>query len=271
VNARWSALNLAAMALLGCADKGAAESAPSSPASASTPRMPMARIAGTYLRGGQGMFSDSLVLTSDDHFVRNFSGDDGGAQYDGRAEWVGDVLWLPRPSGIGTAGVFNVESESSYRVIAWGERLYLIEDLEMLRFCNAVNAGGEPRSVQYSYFFLRDGDWLKPAPGLPDLPEPWPEMLLHSDIEGRITALGYDGTAWLDLGTNDGLRLGMLLILQDVPMFQQTIDMGGPPTYDMPLELVTIETDRSLVRLQYPNGRPPIAVDMRVTSRAVDR
>jgi hypothetical protein len=231
----------------------------------------MGAIAGNYIRQDRMLgLTDSLMLTPDGHFIRTVESATGTWGYEGSVEWKGDVLHLPRSPEIVGRGIIDPEAEGSYRMIEWGDRTYLIEDLYMLRFCNAVNAGAEPREEPEGGYFRRNGDWLESASGPPGVPAPWTEMLLGSHLQGRIEELAADGGAWVGLGASDGLRPGMLLTLHDVPESQRFIDLGAPPTRQVTIELVTIEAHRSLIRPHDPGPSAPIAIGMRITSGATD-
>ena len=231
----------------------------------------MDALAGNYIRQDRVLgLTESLMLTPDGHFIRKVESATGTWSYEGSIEWQGDVLHLPRASEIVGRGIIDPEAEGSYRVVEWGDRTYLIEDLYLLRFCNAVNAGAEPRDDSPGSYFLRNGDWLEAASGPPEVPAPWTEMLLGSRLEARIEELAADGCAWVGLGASDGLRPGMLLTLHDVPESQRFIDLGAPPTRQVTIELVTIEAHRSLVRPHDPGSSAPMTIGMRVTSGATE-
>jgi hypothetical protein len=51
--------------------------------------------------------------------------------------------------------------------VSWGERRYLVEANALGRFCTPES--GEPRTTREGYFYLRDGDWARPAEGVPTL------------------------------------------------------------------------------------------------------
>jgi len=62
------------------------------------------------------------------------------------------------------------DESGDYRVVRWGPRVYLIPDESMIRFCEAIRQGGEPRNDSFGMFYLRQEDWEKPASGLPEVP-----------------------------------------------------------------------------------------------------
>lgn len=230
-------------------------------------------IAGGYIR--QQEFKgriDSLMLVRDGRFVRKVSSPDGNASYEGRIEWRDDVLHLPRPQELDDTGLFDLEAEGNYRVVEWGDRVYLIEAVDLLRFCNAVNTGSEPRSEAEGRFYLRARDWEGPVSGLPKVPASWRGMLLTSRLEGYVEESAGNGRAWIGLGTEDGLKAAMLLNVHDVPVKPSVIkQFGGPTECDMHLELVTIEPHRSLVQLCETWFGAGIAPGLRITAGATPR
>jgi len=75
--------------------------------------------------------------------------------------------------------------------VPWGERLYLIEGNRVVEFCNAVNAGDEPRNEAHRPFLLRENDWSKKVTGIPSLPKRWSDKyLLKSPINCLVRSVG---------------------------------------------------------------------------------
>jgi hypothetical protein len=99
-----------------------------------------------------------------------------------------------------------------FQPIRWGPRLYLIPDEELLRFCNSINEGIEPRNWAWGMFYLRDGDEKKPVGSVPDLPHQWQDHLLPTPIEGKVTGAARDGTVTINMGKKNGLMTGMVLV-----------------------------------------------------------
>ncbi|MGH7139355.1 MAG: hypothetical protein ACREHD_26720 [Pirellulales bacterium] len=99
--------------------------------------------------------------------------------------------------------------------VAWGTREYLIPPGEMVRFCNDVNRGAEPRTGPHGFHLLRRGDEKKPVSGLPSLPDEFKRYLLTTPIEAEIVQVGgpaSSGTAIvLNRGTKHGFFPGMEL------------------------------------------------------------
>jgi len=122
---------------------------------------------------------------------------------------------------------FTFDMESGYignyaseRIpIRWGERLYLIPTDGIVRFCNAINSGKEPRNGPHGQFFLRRGDWEKEAPGKPELPKEFMPYLLDKPVDAAIVSIkntreervGKIATVVMDKGKEAGLLPGMEL------------------------------------------------------------
>lgn len=103
--------------------------------------------------------------------------------------------------------------------IAWGARRYLIASDKMIEFCNAVNAGQEPRDRRHGFYLLRRGDEAKQANGSPDVPDEFKCYLLSNPIEAQLIEVkerrGKQTRVRLNRGENDGLLSGMELHLVD--------------------------------------------------------
>lgn len=151
------------------------------------------------------------------------------------AGWRSDVLGgglVDRTSGeirltsLGAEGAaIGADAETSLIPVPWGKRLYLIADRSVgrtgiekvhgvsdraARFCSLVNAGYEPRQCADGEFLLRDGDWLVPVTGLPEVPVTWRKMLLMAPIGARVlSSEDGQGRVAIDQGSSDGVREGM--------------------------------------------------------------
>jgi hypothetical protein len=58
------------------------------------------------------------------------------------------------------------------RVVRWGERTYLVPEDRLVDFADEIQRGDEPRSGRFGSYYLREGDWERPATGAPDIPAP---------------------------------------------------------------------------------------------------
>lgn len=105
--------------------------------------------------------------------------------------------------------------------IRWDRRTYLVPLAGEEAFCNAVNEGQEPRSSSWGATFLHWGDWNRSARGKPAVPDWCRSWLVDRPLEGRIQGLSENdrevrqlwdrGKARLDIGRQQGLRIGMRL------------------------------------------------------------
>lgn len=106
--------------------------------------------------------------------------------------------------------------------VAWGRRRYLIASNEVVRFCNEVNAGSEPRTDLHGFHLLRCGDEDQKVTGFPTVPDRYRPYLLKSPITVEIVAVGSprsrDGVGeWkfkdtpvtINAGEKHGVRVGM--------------------------------------------------------------
>lgn len=109
-------------------------------------------------------------------------------------------------------------------VVHWGPRHYLVQADNVIDFCNAVNAGSEPRDDMHGLFALRKGDEKLKANGFPAVPEKYKPYLLPQPIEAEIVLVGDPTTraglanttfrstpVTLNKGTEDGLLVRMTL------------------------------------------------------------
>jgi hypothetical protein len=120
-----------------------------------------------------------------DSLLRDFIGEyvSAGAEWEGRFSLRPDMTYTfvrTEPSGAkhrregelfgaGNSVWFDEQGPGSAALlpVLWGERRYLVEANALGRFC--APDSGEPRSTIKGYFYLRDGDWSRPAEGVPVL------------------------------------------------------------------------------------------------------
>ena len=108
--------------------------------------------------------------------------------------------------------------------VPWGQRRYLVSADDIVGFCNAVNAGSEPRQHAHGSHLLRFGDENKKVCGFPTVPGGFKAYLLERPIEAEIVAVGSHRTRpsvlqWkfkdfpvtLNAGKEHGLLPGMKL------------------------------------------------------------
>lgn len=186
--------------------------------------------AGSYYYGNGLGVSVSLAVEPSLGFSRSNFGCLGLYELEsGTAEWEGDRILL-RPPARSSGHAKQTELLSELSQVRWGRRHYLIESSDLRVFCNAVNAGSEPRPRWHGHFFLKKGDEKLVVAGLPQVPAAFRKYLIAKPIGARITRIlaqpGARGEAsqdasaegargriyvLIDAGRVDGLQPGMNL------------------------------------------------------------
>ena len=112
----------------------------------------------------------------------------------------------PNPPGFGG-------TPTEFIVVKWEGRNYLVPEIDMLYFCNNVNAGIEPRNSRLGRHYLRNGDEQRVVRGLPSVPQQWQELLLDHSVSAHVASVdAAKRTCVLDAGESSGLRAGMTLL-----------------------------------------------------------
>lgn len=75
---------------------------------------------------------------------------------------------------------------TSWMVLQWGERVYLVPKDDLRGFAQEINDGSEPRQRPTGAYFLREGDWRRPSGSLTDLPVGIRKRLLNGVVVGRV-------------------------------------------------------------------------------------
>ena len=109
-----------------------------------------------------------------------------------------------------------------YHVVRWGGRRYLVSQEKLVAFCNAINAGMEPRNKISGDFLLRGEEFKTNVEDWPELPEEVLPYLLREPIHAKIkevetpkTDVGRRGFKYphtkviLTAGTKEGVLLDM--------------------------------------------------------------
>jgi hypothetical protein len=172
---------------------------------------------------------------------------------EGQIELAGTSLTLVATGTPGTEPDPFVPSQLV--VVRWSDRVYLVFRDAGPLFAAYVTRGQEPRTTEYGWFrfLLREGDWNKPARGLPELPEQWRKWLLVTPVEARVTRTIARHRAEIDAGARQKLEPDMLLNL--VSKKYGSTDV----------RVVSVAKDSSVIENDY--GDPPLLVGGRVTSR----
>ncbi len=178
-------------------------------------------VVGSYFRGNRGRVNETLSLSADgsatfrgtgDGRVVIKEGDEHAPIGDTIGSWSIDLdivrLAFPREAISTLSGkpLLNL-----CQVMAGG-RLYLVEEAGFLSFCQAINAGDEPRNGKWGKFFLRESDWdIVGSINKAELPRVWQRYVLDKPISGTVLAESVAGGQSIDLGEVDGVFEGMNL------------------------------------------------------------
>ncbi|HEX8887554.1 MAG TPA: hypothetical protein VF779_00145 [Pyrinomonadaceae bacterium] len=150
----------------------------------------------------------------------------------------------------------NARKEEVIRLlpIKWDERLYLISEDDVREFCNAINAGAEPRKSfeksdypltdpYFGTFYLRTGDDEKAVKGLPQLPKAWLEYLLKAPLDGEVLYLDKNNEGVINIGKQQGLKVGMRLFVYS----DSQVSWSAPSIWS---GLEVISVDETLARVK---------------------
>ncbi|HZM00853.1 MAG TPA: hypothetical protein VFD43_11440 [Planctomycetota bacterium] len=225
----------------------------------------MAQPVEAYQRN-DGLTRDRLLLSADGVYRRTWSGCGGGVSQEGR--FTRQENWLLFDTPDSEEGDESAGERLPTRLIdiRWGERSYLLHDSEehWIGFCNAVNSGAEPVMGRINRgCLMRDGDENRAATGRPILPEPWAEYLLPSPLAGQTTGVAGDGSTWVNLGADHGLREGMELYMLRQPTEPELQHLWASE----PLRILEVTSQSSRLRTWVHRGTT-LPVGLEVTSRA---
>jgi hypothetical protein len=142
----------------------------------------------------------------------------------------------------------------------------------MLSFCNAVNLGLEPRTDIRGQFFLRRIREMTraappPAKGAPGLPAPWEQFLLKRPLDGLLTAVVREGVVTINLGSEDGIRVGMELWVDEAKPFGEVTVLDVRKTDCTAMSKRAPRTGENPLYDAFPAAFPKLAKGQRVTSR----
>jgi hypothetical protein len=162
------------------------------------------------IRSGPYTYSaDHLHLTVERLALRSF---DDGKEVDLRQPKA-------RKRFLDTSEPFKIE-QVELRVVAWGKRVYLMDDAQVEQFMDAINLGLEPRRVAtyrpyYGEILMREGDESLDVVGTPSLPSEFLSMLLSAPVTATviyIEMVGDKTVATVNRGRVNGLWKGMTLV-----------------------------------------------------------
>lgn len=160
-------------------------------------------------------------------------------------------------------GNSEIQKEYKYLPIEWSERIYLISEIDLKDFANAINLGLEPRSSLtagwdtlpwYGSFYLRSGDQQKKVTGNPNLPKEWLSFLLREPMTAtvinveKIEKLEFVtiSTATVNKGSKHGLKVGMRLVAKD----EEPSPWDGPQVISVEKETAKIQARLSRTELK---------------------
>lgn len=170
----------------------------------------IARLAGEYTFGNGFDLNCTLVISPDGRFAYRYCSCDTVLDditgniliYNGQV-----ILQTDRPRQSWPRGISSVMTP-----ITWGQRLYLIPQDDYLGFSNEINRGVEPISHgSMGHYFLREGDWDRPADGKPNLPEEWQTRLLDEPLTGVVAGKDPSRRWIINLGHQHGVYNGLEL------------------------------------------------------------
>ena len=228
-------------------------------------------LAGEYFRG-DGFVNETLTLSPEGRVSLTWWADDGGrSAIDGRAEVAGRLL-VVHPSSSKSNRAVPDKSDRSYAPVRWGERLYLVPTDRMLSFCNEVNLGLEPRTDRHGQFFVRRNRGMTraappPAKGAPGLPAPWEQFLLKRPLNGLLTEVVREGVVRINLGSEDGIRVGMELWVHEARPHGEVVVLDVHKKDCTAMSKHATRNGEAPLYKAFPAAFPKLAKGQRVTSR----
>lgn len=172
-----------------------------------------ADVAGVYVRGDGLGVNESIEFFENGTFLYGSEGCLG--TYDSRSGWwtlaAGEIrLKIAHQLKECEAKESCPSFPLSYRVLFWGSRLYVIpKGSEDFLFQELRASNFEPRAYWNGSLYLREGDWKRATTGPPSL-VPHPRLTLRP-IRGEIVDVSSDGSATINVGSSQGVRVGMTL------------------------------------------------------------
>ena len=101
----------------------------------------------------------------------------------------------------------------TFYVVPWGERVYLVEENNLIHFCNFVNSGAGNSPFGGQDFYQRSQDSEKKVTGLPLVPEQVKDYLLKKPIVGKVLKARHRRTKTSVFGYGD--LVGVVSIILD--------------------------------------------------------
>ena len=191
--------------------------------------------AGRYYRGDGLGVNVSVAVAPAAGFVFEWHGCLG--LYDrnfGSVATTGDELALSPLYENSAQGFQGIAEKLLF--VRWGERRYLVPTASVVRFCNAINLGHEPRGSRHGSFLLHEADLTKNPRGLPSLPHEQLRYVLDAPIDAKVTRVGATRTRHgryiaartvrivLDVGSGDGVLPGMEFVFVEEPIGRAVVE-----------------------------------------------
>jgi hypothetical protein len=101
---------------------------------------------------------------------------------------------------------------------------------------------------------LRDKDENKPVVGFPELPGEWKAYLLKEPITGKIVKVERGGIAIVDVESNIGLKIGMVLVSKD------------NRAYKSYFKVISVEEDKAKTKVVERGHKSQVAIGRTVSS-----
>ena len=95
--------------------------------------------------------------------------------------------------------------------VRWSGCTFLLHKDQILEFCNAINQGPQPGKLMNADYYAQGEYWPEKLGGLATLPGEWNTYLLKRPVVATIMQVREDDSAWIDRGSEDGIRKGMHL------------------------------------------------------------
>jgi hypothetical protein len=96
--------------------------------------------------------------------------------------------------------------------IPWADRVYLVAAKDRIKFCGRVNQDVLPWFMRSGPPSGIDARTYVALPGAPSVPLDWKRLLLANSVVGKVTAVVAGPYGRVNLGAQDGVRAGMVLL-----------------------------------------------------------
>ncbi len=210
---------------------------------------------GEYFEGRGVGWNRTLNIHADGTFEFTGVGCVGPVETNcGKVSFINNVLHLKTKKS--NVISFVQGTPADFYPVRWGARLYLVPTNKVPIFCDDINLGFEPRNKMYGFYYLRKSDCDQPTSGKPSLPGEWSKYVLDRPVSGKVSELVSKQEAWIDVGSELGLMVGMELRVH-------TFGFSGSGT----AHVKAVEPGRCLIERAATSPGCRLTVGQRVTSR----